>query len=163
MWIHEKPSWPDFSWDAEALASQLAAVRYCQGHLYGRMEGIGHASKEEARLNTLASDVVKSSAIEGEKLNPEEVRSSLARRLGIKIAKTVPVGRDVEGIVHMMTDATQNFSRSLTKKRLFGWHSSMFPAGGKATGENDYRGLAHAGCRPHASGFRGRWPRESAF
>ncbi len=137
MWIHENSNWPNFSWDAEALSSKLATVRYRQGHLDGRMEGIQHTSREEARLNTLANDVVKSSAIEGEKLNTEEVRSSLARRLGIKMARFVPVGRDVEGIVQMMTDATQNFSNPLTKKRLFDWHSSMF-----RTGRKDIRRMA---------------------
>ena len=86
MWIHEHQNWPDFTWDAEALASKLADIRHRQGRLLGRMEGLGFELKREASLNTLTNDVVKSSAIEGENLNPEEVRSSIARRLGIDIA-----------------------------------------------------------------------------
>ncbi len=129
MWIHDHKSWPNFSWDAEALASKLAGIRHRQGRLLGQMEGLGFELKREASLNTLTSDVVKSSAIEGENLNPEEVRSSIARRLGMDIAGLVPAGRDVEGIVEMMLDATQQFSQPLTKDRLFDWHAALFPTG----------------------------------
>jgi Fic family protein len=129
MWIHEHQNWPNFSWNAEALASKLADIRHRQGRLLGQMEGLGFELKREASLNTLTSDVVKSSAIEGDNLNPEEVRSSIARRLGMDIAGLVPAGRDVEGIVEMMLDATQQFSQSLTKDRLFGWHAALFPIG----------------------------------
>lgn len=129
IWIHEHQNWPDFTWDAEALASKLADIRYAQGHLLGRMEGLGFELKREASLSTLTNDVVKSSAIEGENLNPEEVRSSIARRLGIDIAGLIPASRDVEGIVEMMLDATQQFYKPLTKDRLFDWHAALFPTG----------------------------------
>ncbi len=129
MWIHEHQDWPEFTWDAEALASRLIDTRHRQGRLLGRMEGLGFELKQEASLGTLTNDVVKSSAIEGENLNPEEVRSSIARRLGIDIAGLVPASRDVEGIVEMMLDATQMFSKPLTKARLFDWHAALFPTG----------------------------------
>lgn len=129
MWIHEHQDWPNFTWDTETLASKLADVRHRQGRLLGRMEGLGFELKREASLSTLTNDVVKSTAIEGETLNPEEVRSSIARRLGIDIAGLIPASRDVEGIVEMMLDATQNFSHPLTKDRLLDWHAALFPTG----------------------------------
>ncbi|MCP5405137.1 MAG: Fic family protein [Pseudomonadaceae bacterium] len=129
MWIHEHQDWPNFIWDAETLASKLADIRHRQGRLLGRMEGLGFKLKREASLSTLTNDVVKSSAIEGENLNPEEVRSSIARRLGIDIAGLIPASRDVEGIVEMMLDATQQFAKPLTKDRLFDWHAALFPTG----------------------------------
>lgn len=129
MWIYQQQNWPNFIWDAQRLASKLADLRYRQGRLLGRMEGLGFELKREANLTVLTSDVVKSSAIEGENLNPEEVRSSLARRLGMNIAGLIPVSRDVEGIVEMMLDATQSFSKPLTKRRLFDWHAALFPTG----------------------------------
>jgi Fic family protein len=129
MWIHEHQNWTNFTWDAEALSPKLADIRHRQGRLLGRMEGLGFELKREASLTTLTNDVVKSSAIEGEMLNPEEVRSSIARRLGIDIAGLIPASRNVEGIVEVMLDATQSFSKSLTKDRLFGWHSALFPTG----------------------------------
>lgn len=129
MWIHEHQNWTSFTWDAESLASKLADIRYRQGRLLGRMEGLGFELKREASLSTLTNDVVKSSAIEGQTLNPEEVRSSIARRLGIDVAGLIPASRDVEGIVEMMLDATQSFSKPLTKDRLFGWHAALFPTG----------------------------------
>jgi Fic family protein len=129
MWVHEHQNWPNFTWDVESLASKLADIRHRQGRLLGRMEGLGFELKCEASLSTLTNDVVKSSAIEGENLNPEEVRSSIARRLGIDIAGLIPASRDVEGIVEMMLDATQQFSKPLTKDRLFDWHAALFPTG----------------------------------
>ncbi len=129
MWIHEHQDWPNFTWDTNALASKLAAVRHRQGRLLGRLEGLGFELTREASLRTLTNDVVKSSAIEGENLNPEEVRSSIARRLGIDIAGLIPASRDVEGIVEMMLDATQQFAKPLTKARLFDWHAALFPTG----------------------------------
>lgn len=129
MWIHEDQRWPSFTWDFEALSTQLADVRYRQGLLLGKMQGLGFDLKQEASLRTLTSDVVNSSAIEGEILNPDEVRSSIARKLGIDIAGILPASRDVEGIVEMMLDATQTFSKPLTKDRLFGWHAALFPTG----------------------------------
>ena len=129
MWIHEHQNWPNFTWNAETLTSKLADIRHRQGRLLGRMEGLGFELKREATLITLTSDVVKSSAIEGENLHPEEVRSSIARRLGIDIAELIPASRDVESIVEMMLDATQRFSKPLTKERLFDWHAALFPTG----------------------------------
>jgi len=129
MWIHEHQDWPNFTWDAEILASKLADIRHRQGRLLGRMEVLGFELKREASLSTLTNDVVKSSAIEGENLNPEEVRSSIARRLGIDTAGLIPASPDVEGIVEMMLDATQQFSKPLTKDRLFDWHAALFPTG----------------------------------
>lgn len=129
MWIYEHQDWPNFTWDAETLASKLADIRHRQGRLLGRMEGLGFELRREASLSTLTNDVVKSSAIEGEHLNPEEVRSSIARRLGIDIAGLIPASRDVEGIVEMMLDATQQLSKPLTKDRLFDWHAALFPTG----------------------------------
>jgi Fic family protein len=129
MWIYKHQDWPNFTWNTERLAPKLADLRYRQGLLLGRMEGLGFELKREASLTTLTSDVVKSSAIEGENLNSEEVRSSIARRLGMNIAGLIPASRDVEGIVEMMLDATQSFSKPLTKKRLFDWHAALFPTG----------------------------------
>ncbi len=129
MWIHENNNWPDFSWENEKVLPVLVRVRHLQGRLLGRMEGLGFSLKQEASLNTLTRDVVTSSAIEGEKLSAEEVRSSIARRLGIEIAGLlIPASRDVEGIVEIMLDATQKHEK-LTDERLFGWHSALFPAG----------------------------------
>jgi Fic family protein len=129
MYIHEQPDWPQFSWDAELLAAELAAVRYKQGLLLGKMASLGFELRAEASLTMLTSDVVKSSSIEGESLNPDEVRSSLARRLGLDIGGLPQAGRDVEGVVEMMLDATQQFELPLTKERLFDWHAALFPTG----------------------------------
>lgn len=128
-YIHERPDWPNFTWDAETLANPLAEARHRQGRLLGRMEALGFDLQTEATLHTLTADVVKSSAIEGENLNAEEVRSSIARRLGIDVGGYIPVGRDVDGIVEMMLDATQNYQLPLTTERLFGWHAALFPTG----------------------------------
>jgi Fic family protein len=129
MWIHEHKNWPDFTWDVAVLTLKLADIRHRQGRLLGRMEGLGFDLKREASLNTLTSDVVKSSAIEGEKLNPAEVRSSIARRLGMDIAGLSPASRDVESVVEMMLDATQQCLKPLTKDRLCDWHAALFPTG----------------------------------
>jgi Fic family protein len=129
MWVYEHKDWPSFSWDDTRLSSKLADIRHRQGRLLGRMESLGFELNSEALLRTLTSDVVKSCAIEGENLNPDEVRSSIARRLGIKVAGIIPASRNVEGVVEMMLDATQSFSADLTKKRLFDWHAALFPTG----------------------------------
>lgn len=125
----ELPDWPFFTWDDNVLSSQLAAVRHRQGRLIGRMEALGFDLRQEAVLETLTQDVHKSSEIEGENLDPEQVRSSIARRLGMDIGGLIPADRDVEGIVEMMLDATQNFAKPLTKERLFDWHAALFPTG----------------------------------
>ena len=129
MWIYEHTNWPNFTWDNDTLTYKLADVRHSQGMLLGRMKNLGFDLRLEANLNTLTKDVVKSSAIEGENLNPEQVRSSIARRLGVDIAGLVPTGRDVEGIVEIMLDATRQFAKPLTKRRLFDWHAALFPTG----------------------------------
>src|ERR1017187_8809393 len=128
-YIHERPDWPRFRWDQKALVAPLAAVRHRQGRLIGRMEALGFSLREEAVLQTLTLDVLKSSEIEGEILNPEQVRSSIARRLGMDVAGLVPSERNVEGVVEMMLDATQNFDKPLTVDRLFDWHAALFPKG----------------------------------
>ena len=127
LYIHK--DWPHFRWDAERLVPHLSAVRYKQGRLLGKMQDLGYQLKEEATLAALTEETVKSSAIEGEELNPESVRSSLARRMGLEAAGTRPVDRNVEGIVEMMLDATQKYASPLTEERLFGWHASLFPTG----------------------------------
>jgi Fic family protein len=127
-YIHEQPNWPRFTWNAEALLPPLTAVRHQQGRLLGRMETLGFALRSEASLTMLTQDVVTSSAIEGEHLNPEEVRSSIARRLGLDVGGA-PAGRHVEGIVELMLDATQGYTTPLTVERLFGWHAALFPTG----------------------------------
>ena len=129
MWIHEHQNWPNFTWDDTRLTSKLANTRHRQGHLLGKMEYLGFELRNEATLNTLTSDIIKSSAIEGETLDPQEVRSSIALRLGINVAGLVPSSRNVDGIVEMMLDATQDFSKPLTKERLFDWHAALFPTG----------------------------------
>ena len=127
--IHEIPGWPQFSWDSATLAAPLAAVRHKQGKHLGKMEALGFDLRAEANLTTLTSEVVSTSAIEGETLNPEEVRSSIARKLGIDVAGLPKAGRQVEGVVEMMLDATRNFEVPLTRERLFGWHAALFPTG----------------------------------
>lgn len=127
MYIHELPDWPRFRWGWEVVAAPLADARYRQGLLAGQMEALGFSLRREAELQTLTSDVLKSSEIEGEKLDAEQVRSSLARRLGIDLEKPRPVDRHVEGVVEMMLDATRNCEKPLDADRLFAWHAAMFP------------------------------------
>ena len=128
-YIYDRPGWPGFRWDAERISRRLAEVRHRQGRLIGRMEGLGFQLKAQAVLQTLTEDVLKSSEIEGEKLDRDQVRSSVARRLGIEIGGLTPADRDVEGVVEMMLDATQHCERPLTPRRLFDWHAALFPAG----------------------------------
>jgi Fic family protein len=127
-YIHQLPEWPDLKWDAGKLSPLLADVRHRQGRLLGRMEALGFSLKAEATLTTLTSEIIKSSAIEGEHLNVEEVRSSLARQLGMDFGVTKAPGREVEGAVEMMLDATQKYAEPLTADRLCAWHAALFPA-----------------------------------
>lgn len=129
MYIHELPDWPRFGWDTSRLAEPLASVRHRQGRLIGRMESLGFNLRQEAVLQTLTADVVKSSEIEGEQLPADQVRSSIARRLGIDIGALKPADRHVEGIVEMTLDATARYDEPLTAERLFGWHAALFPTG----------------------------------
>ncbi len=128
-YIHQRSDWPKFHWNSETLAGPLADIRHRQGRLLGRMEGLGFSLRREAQLETLTLDVLKSSEIEGERLPADQVRSSIARRLGIETAGTRPAEREVEGVVEMMLDATQSFHEPLTQERLSAWHGALFPTG----------------------------------
>ena len=146
-YIHMRKNWPGFFWDEAALTPLLAETRHAQGRLLGRMEGLGFRLRGEADLAVLTSEIVKSSAIEGEALDDREVRSSLARRLGIDVGGTAPVSRAVEGVVEMMLDATRNYEAPLDKERLFGWHAALFP-----TGRSGMRRIAVGGWRTAETG-----------
>lgn len=146
-YIHELKDWPAFRWSQERLADRLASVRHRQGRLIGRMEGLGFRLRAEAVLQTLTEEVLKSSEIEGELLDKEQVRSSIARRLGMDVAGLVPADRDVEGVVEMMLDATQNYTAPLTKERLFAWHAALFP-----TGRSGMRKIVVGAWRTQATG-----------
>jgi Fic family protein len=129
MYIHERKNWTNFFWDNDKLSPILASVRHLQGRLLGRMESLGFDFIERATLESLILDVVDTSRIEGEFLNPELVRSSIARKLGIENADFIKTPRNIEGIVDVILDATQNFDRSLSETRLLGWHNSLFQTG----------------------------------
>jgi Fic family protein len=128
-YIYELAEWPRFHWDSAALAVPLGALRHRQGRLLGRMENLGFSLRAEATLQALTTEIIKSSEIEGENLNRDSVRSSIARRLGIDIGALAPADRSVEGVVEMILDATQNYRAPLTLARLFGWHAALFPTG----------------------------------
>ncbi len=128
-YIHQLEGWPKFHWSDEKLAVRLAAVSRHQGRLIGRMESLGFQLRAEAVLESLTEEVTKTSEIEGETLDKQQVRSSIARRLGMDIGGLRPIDRNVEGVVEMMLDATQNFEAPLTKDRLFNWHAALFPTG----------------------------------
>ena len=127
--IHQSDNWPNFSWKLEEFINLLSEVRNLQGRIMGRMESLGFDLRNEATLETLTLDVLKSTEIEGEYLNPDQVRSSIARRLGMEIAGSVESDRNVDGVVEMMLDATQNCFNPLTSERLFDWHAAIFPTG----------------------------------
>ena len=147
MYLWDKPGWPAFTWDERSLARLLAHVSREQGRLLGKMEALGFDLRSEAHLRILTEDVVKSSEIEGEKLEPDQVRSSIARRLGLDIGGLALADRNVEGVVEMMLDATGNYTEALTEERLFAWHASLFP-----TGRSGMRKI-RAGCwRDDSSG-----------
>lgn len=129
MYIHERENWTNFFWDNDKLSPILASVRHLQGRLLGRMESLGFDFIERATLESLILDVVDTSRIEGEFLNPELVRSSIARKLGIENADFVKIPRNIEGIVDIILDATQNFDKPLSATRLLGWHNSLFQTG----------------------------------
>jgi Fic family protein len=147
MFIHEQEGWPRFSWDQASLSDFLAAVRHRQGRLIGKMNGLGFRLSDEARLETLTQDVLKTSEIEGEILDRDQVRSSIARRLGLDIGALTPADRDVEGVVEMMLDATQHYDEPITEARLYGWHASLFP-----TGRSGMRQIAVAAWRDDRHG-----------
>ncbi|MDO8369952.1 MAG: Fic family protein [Candidatus Nitrotoga sp.] len=134
MFVWEQSDWPLWRFDASVLSTALISVRHSQGRLLGRMEGLGFALRNQATLQVLTEDVLKTSEIEGQQLNPDAVRSSIARRLGVDIGALAPADRHVDGVVEMVLDATSGFANPLTRKRLFGWHAALFPTG--------YSGLA---------------------
>ncbi|MEI9920387.1 MAG: Fic family protein [Bacteroidota bacterium] len=146
-YIYERKEWPTFKWDLKTLESSLAGIRYRQGRLLGRLETLGFPLQDEATLETLTQDVIKSSEIEGEKLPADQVRSSIAKRLGIEMAGEIIVNRNVEGVVEMMLDATQNYNKELSNERLFGWHSALF-----ITGRNGITKIKTGGWRNDAKG-----------
>jgi len=147
MYIYERKEWPDFKWEQGRLAGLLAEVRHLQGRLLGRMESLGFQLREEATLQALTQDVVKTSEIEGEKLDLETVRSSIARRMGLDIGALRPIDRNVEGIVDIMLDATRKHDNPLTRERLFGWHGALFP-----TGRSGLERITVGAWRPSESG-----------
>ena len=131
VYIHQKKDWPNFKWDSDAIVNLLSEARNLQGRLQGKMEALGFELRNEALLDTLTLDVLKTSEIEGELLNHDQVRSSIARKLGMEIAGAVESDRDVDGVVEVMLDATQHCFKPLTKSRLFDWHAALFPTGRK--------------------------------
>jgi Fic family protein len=145
LWGQEK--WPDLTWDTGRLAALLAEVSREHGRLLGRMQDLGFDLRREAHLSTLTEDVVRSSEIEGEKLNIDQVRSSLAQRLGMDIGGLLPADRNVDGVVEMMLDATTHYAQSLTAERLFGWHAALFP-----TGQSGLQKIIVGGWRDDADG-----------
>lgn len=128
-YIHQLSNWPTFIWNDQRLITILAEVRHLQGQLIGKMDGLGFLLREEASLETLTLEIINSNDIEGEVLSQQQVRSSLARRLGMEINGLVASDRHVDGVVDMVLDAVQKYDQPLTSDRLFGWHASLFPAG----------------------------------
>ena len=153
MYIHEKKNWTNFVWDNEVIYPLLVKTRYLQGNLLGRMQNLGFDLRTESTLISLTLDVVDSSKIEGEFLNPEHVRSSIANKLGIENAEFVKVSRDVEGIVNVLLDATQNYANPLTEKRLFGWHYSLFSKGFSGLSKIDVAQYRSAGMKVVSGSF----------
>lgn len=129
FFIHQLSNWPNFTWEDDQILNLLAEVRHLQGKLIGKIELLGFELQDEANLETLIQDVVKSSEIEGEILDPQQVRSSIATRLGLEQSGIVVSDRHIDGVVEMMIDATQNADKRITKERLFGWHGALFPTG----------------------------------
>ena len=128
-YIWQASDWPAWRFDLAALAQPLADVSRAQGLLMGRLADVGLALRVQASLSALTEDVIKTSAIEGEQLEVQSVRSSIARRLGVDIGALAPVDRHVEGVVEMVLDATANCQAPITRERLFGWHAALFPTG----------------------------------
>ncbi|WP_303785769.1 DUF4172 domain-containing protein [Azovibrio restrictus] len=128
-YLWQAGDWPNFRYDLARLAGPLAEASRAQGLLLGRLADVGMGLREQASLSALTKDVVKTSAIEGEKLDAASVRSSIARRLGVDIGALSPVDRHVEGVVEMVLDATANCAAPVTRERLFGWHAALFPTG----------------------------------
>ena len=147
QYIWQRPEWPMWQFDSARLAEQLSKVTLERGRLLGSMQALGFKLAEEATLRALTDEVIRSSEIEGEKLNPESVRSSLARRLGMDIGALAPTDRHVDGVVEMVLDAIQRYDQSLTEQRLFGWHAALFP-----TGYSGMIKIAVGACRADVDG-----------
>ena len=128
-YLWQRPDWPQWRFDAAALAAPLAEVHRAQGHLAGRMADLGLAQRDQATLQVLTQEVITTSAIEGELLDLDAVRSSVARKLGLDIGALAPSDRHVDGVVDVVLDATRHFDQPLTPERLFGWHAALFPTG----------------------------------
>lgn len=146
-YVHEQPDWPRLTWDDAALAAGLGAMRHRQGRLLGRMESLGFDLRAQAGLSTLTADVVKSSAIEGERLDADEVRSSIASRLGLDAGGLPSPARHVEGVVDMTLDAVRRAHEPLTHERLFGWQAALFPSG-----MSHFRRITVGAYRPASAG-----------
>ncbi len=129
VFIHQLDHWPNFTWRSDELINPLSEVRNLQGRLLGRMESLGFDLRNESTLETLTLDVLKSTEIESEFLNPDQVRSSVARKLGMDITGLVEPDRYVDGIVEMTFDATHNCFKTVSTERLFNWHAALFPTG----------------------------------
>ena len=144
QYLHQRPDWPTLTWDGRALAVQLGRVRHLQGNLLGRMQALGFDLRQQATLECLTSDVVNTSAIEGEILDPARVRSSIAWHLGIGDTGVPSGDHHIEGIVLVTLDSTQHFHQSLAEQRLFEWHAALFP-----TGRSGGRPITVGGWRIH--------------
>lgn len=158
MYLHQSKDWPNFKWDSDLLLPYVSRIRDLQGRLIGRMEGVGFELRGEAVLETLTKDILKTSEIEGELLNKEEVRSSVAKRLGMEISGLPDTSRDVDGVVEMMLDASQRYQEALTKDRICGWHATLFPTGRSGMSKirvGDWRG-AEQGPMQVVSGALGK-------
>jgi Fic family protein len=153
MYIHERNNWTDFRWNTEKILPLLGNVRHLQGNLLGKMQSIGFKLIEEATLLTLTLDTVDTSRIEGEFLNPDEVRSSIARKMGIENAEFIATSRSVEGIVDVLLDATQNYANPLTEIRLLGWHNSLFQTGFSGYRQIDIAKYRSAGMKVVSGNF----------
>lgn len=148
MYIHKLKDWPNFKWSNDSITILLAEVRNLQGVLLGKMSALGFELQKEASFKILTEDIIKSSEIEGEKLNKEQVRSSVAKKMGINIGVMQKIDRNVDGIIDIMFDATKNYYTSLTKNRLYGWHSALFP-----TGRSDMNKITVGSWRKKDSGI----------
>ncbi len=146
-YIYQNDNWPQFIWNNEQLITTLGKLRNLQGRLIGKMESLGFELRNEASLETLTLEIIKSNEIEGEILNTDQVRSSVARRLGMDIAGLIPSDRNVDGVVDMVLDAIQKYNEPLTKERLFDWHYALFP-----TGRNGMYKIIVGNWRDDASG-----------
>lgn len=146
-YIWQQKDWPHWTFNLAGLSDLLSQVNLDRGRLLGAMQVLGFTLSEEASMKALTNEVVNSSEIEGEKLNPESVRSSLARRLGLDVGGLVPSNKNIDGIVEMMLDATRNYEKPLTEDRLFGWHAALFP-----TGHSGMHKIAVAAYRDDSNG-----------